>query len=69
MPVTSLHAAKSVSTDFTLKSESFRSYVGGGRALPMVTFDHNHTPSTLAHPNPSLSVNEHDAIVGSVRLV
>ena len=48
-------------------------YVGVGVPLPMVTFDPCHAPPTLtlAHPNPSPSVNELEdpgAIVGSVLL-
>ena len=47
-------------------------YVGVGVTLLMVTFDLYHAPAslTLAHPNPSTSVNELEdpgAIEGSVR--
>ena len=45
-------------------------YAGVGVPLLRVTFDLCHAPPTLtlAHPNPSPSVNELGAIAGSVRL-
>ena len=45
-------------------------YVGTAVPPPLVTFDLYHAPPTLtlAHPNPSTSVNDHGPIEGSVRL-